>query len=153
MIEDAEKRFFYKAPKGWTGVPDFYSIIPQRPALQLEVKVDKLRETATAALAMSNPSTHMMIFIADPETSALKVSAADIDRSISYDGSVDVKCDGDISDVRFGMNAELMIRCLKSFNCETVRLGYSAPDRAIIYSAPDSHEGLTLLQMTLVINF
>lgn len=153
VIEDAEKRFFYKAPSGWTGVPNFYNVMPQHPALQLEVKVEKLREAATAALAMSNPSTRMMIFTADPETSALKVSAADIDFSLSYDGSVDVKCDGDISDVKFGMNSELMIRCLKSFNCETVRLGYSTPDRAIIYSAPDSHEGLTLLQMPLTINF
>ena len=151
VIEDAEKRFFYKAPKGWVGVPNFYSVIPQNPALQLEVSVEKLREVTTAALAMSTPSTHMMIFTADPETSTLKVSAADIDRSISYDGSVDVKCDGDISEVEFGMNAELMIRCLKSFNCETVRLGYSASTRAILYTAPDSHEGLTLLQMPLLI--
>lgn len=150
VIEDAEKRFFYKAPKNWTGVPDFYSVISQNPALQLEVSVEKLREVTTAALAvLKEHPTHLTLFTADPETSTLKVSAADIDFSLSYDGVVEVKCDGDISDVKFGMDAELMIRCLKSFNCETVRLGYSAPNRAILYTAPDSHEGLTLLQMSL----
>ena len=151
VIEDAEKRFFYKAPKNWTGVPSFYSVIPQYPALRLEVSVEKLREVATAALATAPNSTRMMILAADPETSTLKVSAADIDFSLSYEGRLDVKCDGDISGVRFGMNAELMLRCLKSFNCETVRLGYSAPNRAILYTTPDSHEGLTLLQMPLPI--
>lgn len=152
VIEDAEKQFFYKSPKSWSGVPAFYSVIPQYPALQLEVSVEKLREVTTAALAvLKEHPTHMTLFTADPETSTLKVSAADIDFSLSYDGVVEVKCDGDISDVKFRMDAELMIRCLKSFNCETVRLGYSAPNRAILYTAPDSHEGLTLLQMPLQI--
>ena len=154
VIEDAEKRFYFKRMSRHDHrYPQIPSVVPLRESIPtfITLKADDLIDVLKESLAAVGK---IPAGVFTSTVGSLQLECANIDLDAEYISSVpaSIVSSYELTDERrFGINRELMLNCLQSFKGQKIEIGYSQPDRPILFFS-EARPELTCLCMPVLID-
>lgn len=116
--------------------PNWRMVVPTSNEKEMLVETQQMINAMKRTMVFSNKSSNLLILQID--SSSLKLSAQDLDYSISAEESL--PCEFNHSNFKIGVNAIMLLDMLSCINSKHLLISFSSPDKAIAISPKEQDE-------------